>query len=78
MKKRTKLELAKTADPEQILRSYIAAERDMGRLTQQEVSKKAGLSVGFMSDWMNMKRGISVVNFCKLCNAVDVKWSVEY
>lgn len=63
-------------DPENIVRGYIATERDAGRLTQQEVAKRAGLSVSFMSDWLNYKRHISVQNFAKVCEAVGVKWSV--
>jgi len=64
------------SDPENIVRGYIISERDAGRLTQSCVAKNAGLSVSFMSDWLNYKRHISVQNFAAVCDAVGIKWSV--
>jgi predicted transcriptional regulator len=40
------------------------------QVSQREVAKKAGLSVGFVCDFENGRRGISVEHWCDLIKAL--------
>jgi transcriptional regulator with XRE-family HTH domain len=42
-----------------------------------QIADAAGISRGFMSDWMNNKRGISVQNFEALCKVIGIVWRPE-
>jgi transcriptional regulator with XRE-family HTH domain len=46
--------------------------RKMG-MTAKTLAKKAGLSVGFLSDLENGKRGVSAYNLVRLAEALKVK-----
>lgn len=77
MTKRT-LESFETCFIEEQARGRIIALRDIGQITQQEIAKKAGLSVGFMSDWINRKRSAGARSVSKILRALGAVITIEF
>ena len=50
--------------------------RESGRMTQDDLAQKAGLSKGFISDIENNKRGISAENLLRVADALGA--SMDY
>lgn len=63
---------------EEQARGELITLRDTGKITQQEICEKTGLSASFISDWVNRKRGASAITVSKILEALGAVVSVTF
>ena len=67
---RTEEAMTNTLNVDTIIGSRIRNERVARRMTQAELAEMSGLSVSFLSDLENGKRGLSVLSLLKIARAI--------